>query len=238
MTKKRAKYSCDFETTKMINDCRVWAWAYMEIGNIDNYMIGTDIDTFMDFCEQAKADFYFHNLRFDGEFIVNWLLHNGFTYSEEPQDRTFNCTISSLGQWYAINVFYKKTGKFVHKSTFYDSLKKLPFPVKVIAKAFELPILKGDIDHDIIRPLGHRPTKEEIAYIKNDVEIVARALEIQFNEGLTKMTTGSDSLQGYKLSIGGKRFKAMFPVLSLEMDSEIRQAYKGGFTWLNPRFRK
>lgn len=236
MTKSRVKYSCDFETTTLEDDCRVWAWAYMEIGNIENYMIGRSIDEFMEFCEMTKADLYFHNLRFDGEFIVNWLLHNGFTYSDEPQDRTFKTIISSMGQWYKIEIVYKKTEKFVHKTVIYDSLKKLPFPVKRIAKAFDLPILKGDIDYHKPRPIGYFPDKEERAYIKNDVEIIARALEIQFNEGLIKMTTGSDSLNGYKLDIGSKFFKNHFPVLSLELDAEIREAYKGGFTWLNSRF--
>lgn len=238
MTKVRAKYSCDFETTTDENDCRVWAWAYMEIGDLDNYMIGTTIDEFMNWCNQVRADLYFHNMRFDGEFIVNWLLHNGFTYSDEPLPNTFKTIISAMGQWYKIDIVYAKTEKYISKTTIYDSLKKLPFPVKRIAKAFNLPILKGDIDYHKPRPIGYRPDKEERAYIKNDVEIIARALQFQFDDGLTKMTTGSDSLHGYKVSVGSKPFKNMFPVLSLELDAEIRQAYKGGFTWLNDRFRK
>jgi len=36
---KRKKFACDFETTTDPNDCRVWAYGVMEIGNEKNYEI-------------------------------------------------------------------------------------------------------------------------------------------------------------------------------------------------------
>lgn len=236
MTKQRAKYSCDFETTTDPNDCRVWAWIGMEIGDVDNYMISNNIDSFMEWCQQVTADLYFHNLRFDGEFIINWLQHNGFKYSEDGEPMTYKTVISSMGQFYMIDITYKRIKDRPIKTTIYDSLKKIPFPVAKIAKSFDLPILKGKIDYDAYRPVGHILTKEEIEYIKNDAEIVARALEIQFNEGFTRMTTSSDSLHTFKQIVSTKVFNQKFPTLSLELDAEIRQAYKGGFTWLNSKY--
>lgn len=238
MSYARLKYSCDFETTTDPNDCRVWAWIGMQVGDIDNYAIGNSMDDFMSWAESTKADLYFHNLKFDGEFIVNWLLHNGFTYSEEQTAGTFNTVISSMGQWYKIEITYGRKHDKPIKTVIMDSLKKLPFPVKRIAQSFKLPIQKGEIDYHKFRPVGYRLTKEEILYIKNDAEIVARALEIQLEQGLSAMTIGTDSLQGYKKSVSTKSFNRLFPILSLEMDAEIRQAYKGGFTWLNDRFRQ
>ncbi len=73
---KRKKYSCDFETTTKEEDCRVWAYGWMEIGKKKNYKIGNSLDEFMEFVKSSLADLYFHNLKFDGSFIVNWLLHN------------------------------------------------------------------------------------------------------------------------------------------------------------------
>lgn len=242
-SEKRKKYSCDFETTTDINDCRVWGFGWMEIGNTDNYYIGQTIDEFMMWAEKTKADLYFHNLRFDGEFIVNWLLHNGYTFESSGKARTFNAVISSMGQWYKIDIFYGRKGKRVFKTSIYDSLKKLPFPVKVIAKAFDLPVLKGDIDYAAKRPIGHKITEEEYQYIKNDIEIVARALDIQLNEQkLTKMTNGSDSLYGFKESLHDNAklrdriYNAHFPLLSIDMDKDIRKSYRGGFTWVNDKY--
>jgi len=229
----RKKFSCDFETTTKIDDCRVWAYGYMQIGKKSNYKIGNSMDEFMEWVELVKSDLYFHNLKFDGSFIVNWLLKNGYEYSETPTAKTFKTTISSMGQWYIIDICYGFKGKQKLHSVIYDSLKKLPFPVKKIAVDFKLPILKGDIDYHTERPIGHVITEEEYQYIKNDIEIIADALEIQFKQGLEKMTNGSDSLTDLKNIMSKKMFEKHFPVFSLKMDNEVRLAYRGGFTWLN-----
>lgn len=238
---KRKKYSCDFETTTNPDDCRVWAYGYMEIGNKSNYKIGNDMEEFMDWMKQEQADLYFHNLRFDGEFIVNYLLNHGWEWDNSGLPGTFNTIISKMGQWYMIDICYgyKQTAKGKAEklhTVIYDSLKKLPFSVKNIAKDFKLKIMKGDIDYHEFRPVGHIITPEEYAYIKNDIEIVADALKIQFDQGLTKMTNGSDSLTGFKATISTKHFDKHFPILSLDVDKNIRFAYRGGFTWLNERF--
>jgi hypothetical protein len=234
--KSRKKYSCDFETTTNPNDCRVWAYGYMEIGNKSNYKIGNHLDDFMCWVETVQADLYFHNLRFDGEFIINWLLKNGFTWSQDGQPQTFNTIISGMGQWYMIDICYGYKGKKKLHTCIYDSLKKLPFPVKKIAKDFKLEIRKGEIDYNEYRPIGHEITKEEYAYIKNDIEIIADALKIQFEQGLDRMTNGSDSLKGFKDLAGKRTFENLFPVFSLELDSNLRLAYRGGFTWLNEKY--
>ena len=85
--------------------------------------------------------------------------------------------------------------------------------------------------------MGHELTAEERAYIVNDCRIVAQALKIQFDKGLTKMTNASDALNGYKDIIGKGFFEMWFPTLPVELDDDIRQAYRGGFTYLTPRFK-
>lgn len=233
----RKKFSCDFETTTKTDDCRVWAYGYMQIGKKSNYKIGNSLDEFMEWAEEVKSDLYFHNLKFDGSFIVNWLLKNGFTHSENPKAKTFNTTISGMGQWYIVDICYGYKGNKKQHTVIYDSLKKLPFPVKKIAVDFKLPLEKGDIDYHTERPIGHVITDEEYKYIKNDIEIIADALEIQFKQGLIKMTNGSDSLNDLKNILSKKTFENHFPVFSLEMDNEVRLAYRGGFTWLNEKWK-
>lgn len=234
----RKMFSCDFETTTKIDDCRVWAYGYMEIGNLDNYKIGNSLDEFMQWVMEIQADLYFHNLKFDGAFIVNWLEQHGFKWSNEGLPNTYHTIISKMGQWYMIDICFGYRGKRKLHTVIYDSLKKLPFPVKKIAKDFQLPLLKGDIDYHSERPVGHEITPEEYEYIKNDIEIIARALDIQFKQGLDRMTAGSDSLKGFKDILSTKKFNKVFPKLSLPMDKEIRRAYRGGFTWLNDKYKE
>ena len=232
----RKKYACDFETTTIIDDCRVWAYGYMEIGNKTNYRIGNSFTEFMEFVKTSQTDLYFHNLKFDGSFIINWLMKNGFEYSKDGLPNTFNVIISNMGQWYMIDICYGYKGKKKIHTAIYDSLKKLPFTISKIAKDFNMEILKGEIDYHKERPVGHEITDREYKYIKHDIEILANALEIQFNQGLTRMTTGSDSLADYKSVLSHKYFKKYFPILSLPLNENIRLFYKGGFTWLNDKY--
>ena len=231
-------FMADFETTTDLEDCRVWASCVYHMETCECVHISNDIEKFMSFsCKLSSGSLiYFHNLKFDGKFILSWLLLNGFTYSEENKPKTFKTIITDSGQWYQIEVIFKVTGqkrKKVHKIVYQDSLKKLNFPVKTIASMYNLPISKGEIDYTSYRPVGHELTEEEISYITRDVEIVARALKLQYETGMDKMTTSSDALSQYKKSIGGEtQFLKMFPTLTIEQDSLIRKSYKGGWTYL------
>ena len=236
------KFACDFETTTNEDDCRVWAYALCEIGNVDNFIYGNSIDEFINFCKDKKENYvlYFHNLKFDGEYIFNYLLNNGYECiktKKERKDNTFTTLISDTGQFYSIEIFFEtQNKKHINKVTIYDSLKILNFSVDQIAKDFNLPIRKLELDYKTNREVGHILTEHEIDYIRNDVEIMARALEIMFNQNLTKMTIGSDALDNYKKM--NKNFKKYFPILPYEIDKDIRRSYKGGFTYLNDVYKE
>lgn len=236
MTKLK-RYVADFETTTQEENCHVWAYGTCEVGNTDNTTIGTKIDDFMEWCAKENKIVYFHNLKFDGEFIIHWLFNHGFTYSKDPKEKTFSTVVSSMGQFYIIEVIFGVGNKKLQKVTFYDSLKKLPFPVKKIAQDFNLPIQKLEIDYNEERKENHVLTEQEIEYVLHDVKIVAMALEIQISQNLTKITNGSDALNDFKRTISKKQFEINFPILDFETDADIRQAYRGGFTYVNPRFQ-
>ena len=237
------KYTADFETSTWQTDKTfVWAFALCEIGNEDNVIIGNNIDDFMKYVEHLpNSEIFFHNLKFDGEFIIHWLLTHGFTHVKDKKDRkdkTFSTLISDMGMFYSIEVYFKVWNKKDKKVKFIDSLKIIPFGVEQIAKSFGLPISKLEIDYNEPRELGHKLTKEESDYITNDVKIVAMALDLLFKEGLTKITTASNALANYKETIGKSKFENLFPELDYDVDKDIRQAYKGGFTYLNPIYKE
>lgn len=235
------KYTADFETTTDEFDCRVWAYAICEIGNPDNFIYGNNIEDFIKFCADKNNNclLYFHNLKFDGEYIFNYLLNNGFEViknKSERKNKTFTTLISDTGQFYSIEIYFEVGNKKVNKVTIYDSLKILNFSVEMIARDFNLPISKLELDYHKKREISHILTDEEVAYIRNDVEIMARALYIMFEQNLTKMTIGSNALSNYKNI--NKNFNKYFPILPYEIDQDIRKSYKGGFTYLNEIYKE
>lgn len=237
------KFTADFETcTWLENETYVWAWAVCEIGNESNIVIDNNIKSFIDYCySQKNSTFYFHNLKFDGEFIIYYLLKNGFKHvvkKEDIKDNTFTTLISDMGQFYQITVYFTKGNKKVHKVTFIDSLKIIPFSVDTIAETFNLPISKLKIDYNEPREIGHILTEEENEYIKNDVLIVAKALKTLFDENLTYMTEGSNALHDFKSMITKSKYNHLFPTLDYKLDEDLRKSYKGGFTYLNPIYKE
>ena len=237
MAIKNQKIVADFETTTTQDDVRVWAACAVDIDTTKTVYIGNSIDGFMEWLSNRNTVCYFHNLKFDGEFILHYLLTHGYTYSDSRQAKTFETLITDDGIFYSITVYFSRANKKYKKVTFYDSLKKLPFKVSVISKAFELPDEKLVIDYEAPRPIGHELTEEEKQYIVNDCRIVAQALKIQMGQGLNKMTNASDAMNGYKNVISKQQFERLFPVLPVELDADIRRAYKGGYVYLNPKHR-
>lgn len=232
MAIKNQKIVADFETTTTPEDLRVWAVCAVDIGSLETVFIDNSIDSFFKWLEDKNTICYFHNLKFDGEFILSYLLSNGYTYSEEKKNKTFSTLITDMGIFYSITVIFEKQNKKYKKVTFYDSLKKLPFKVSQISEAFKLEDKKLIIDYKAYRAPGHVLTEEERDYIVNDCRIVANALQIQFGQGLTRMTNASDAFNAYKKLT--PYFDKWYPVLPIELDSDIRRSYRGGFVYLRP----
>lgn len=236
MAVKKQIYTGDFETTTDPQDVRVWASCLVKLEDFSTAFISNNIEDMFDYLKNKNSDVYFHNLKFDGEFILSYLLSNGYKHDNSHNSHTFETLITDSGIFYSITVYFARSGKKLKKVTFYDSYKKLPFKVATIAKTFELEDSKGIIDYNTYRPIGHELTPEEKEYIILDCRIVAQALKIQMDKGLKKMTNASDALNCYKQLIKKQNFERWFPVLPVELDEDIRRAYKGGFTYLNPRF--
>jgi len=228
----------DFETITNPSDCRVWAWALCDIELPDNIEYGIDIESFINKVWKLTGDIYFHNLAYDGKFIIDALMRRGWQHMKvqpwELQRGEFTTLISKSGKFYQI-VIHTQRG-FV---SFKDSLKLLPMSVKRVAKAFNLPDdeQKGELDYDEFRPVGHELTNEEIGYIRNDVLIIARALAIEFDKGLNRLTAGSNAFHAYKSQFKESRWNKLFPVVNIDIDDFLRQAYKGGFTYVNPKYK-
>lgn len=219
-------WACDFETYPNTEKTWVWAWGAANIQNPDEFVYGDSISDFFSWALNEKI-LYFHNLKFDGAFIVDYLLKNGWRWvKDKPKINEFTTLISMNGLWYSIAI--KTKNGFLK---IYDSLKKIPLPIKKIATSFNLTIKKGELDYNLFRPEGWQITPQELEYLKNDCQILAYALKIQFSESLKKMTIGADALASFKEIITPVKFKHLFPQLPPDVDKEIRHSYRGGWVY-------
>lgn len=196
--------------------------------------IGHDIERFIErVSDYQSAACYFHNLKFDGTFIVYWLLTNGYMHVSGKAGRagTFSTLIGGMGQFYSITVRWMNG----NRTEFRDSFKKLPMTVARIALSFGYGEGKGEIDYHAPRPVGYRMTAAERDYVRRDVAIVAKAIKQVHDNKMSGLTVAGDSLSTYKRMM--PRFRDVFPVLSPAMDAEIRRAYRGGYTYADARHR-
>ncbi len=254
-------FMCDFETTVYEGQeyTEVWASACVELYTEDVkifHSIGEQFDYFISIGQNVIA--YYHNLKFDGQFWMAYLLEEkGFTQAYTQTDKenvntiSFNdrksmkndsviYTISELGQWYRILI--KVRGKYIEIR---DSLKLLPFSVRRIGESFKTKHKKLDMEYKGYRYAGCEITEKEKEYIANDVLVVKEALEIMFDEGHNKLTIGACCLAEFKKSSTHDTFEydGLYPDLySRELDENIygfpnegeyiRQAYRGGWCYV------
>ena len=258
MGRPKRVFVADFETTVYPGQIRtdVWASACVELNTEDVHIFHT-IEEQFNYFKSLKSEIivYFHNLKFDGTFILSYFMNNlhlaqaiekigprdndiEFVSVKEMKNNTFTYSISDMGMWYRITV---KLGG--HVIEIRDSLKLLPFSVNSIGKSFKTKHKKLTMKYEGFRFPGCEITDEEKKYIANDVLVVKEALEFMFKEGHTKLTIGSCCLSEYKALIGKEDYETFFPNLyDIEIDDElygsktagdyIHKSYRGGWCYL------
>lgn len=244
-TRNYEYYVADFETTvyKGQQFTEVWAAAVVKLGSEDVEVLHS-LPDFLSYIYAKKTNIvcYFHNVKFDGNFLLDYFLRNGYTWNRVAEgkmlNKQFKCAISDRGPWYSITV---KMHNMVIE--FRDSYKLLPFSVKRIGKGFQTKHRKLDMEYEGFRYAGCVITDEEKEYIRNDVLVVKEALEIMFERGHEKLTIGSCCLEEFKSTYDKIDYKNFFPDLTeVEIDEEIygecnadsyiRHSYRGGYCYL------
>lgn len=244
-SKFKLQFTADFETSTSawnVDKARVWLWDICDINSF-KHKSGNNIESFIEALTllgkmgQDSLIVAFHNLAYDGMYLLSYLLENGFTAvaTDDIKPNEIYTLINTMGQHYAYYINFGVQCRFHRpfKVLIVDSYKTIHLSVEKIAEAYKLPILKGHIDYDLFRDIDWEPTKEELDYIRNDTEIVARALKKNFEMGLNKVTQPSNAFNYYKNIIGKEYFETLFP--TDDNFTLARKAYYGGMCWANPK---
>ena len=145
-------YAADFETTvfKGQTFTEVWSACFCELYKKDIKILHSIQDFFNYFFSlNENIRMYFHNLKFDGSFILSYLLKDlkyeqayekmnadgslvRWLETKDMKNNSIKYSISEMGQWYYIII--KKNNKIIEIR---DSLKLLPFSLESIGKSFD-----------------------------------------------------------------------------------------------------
>ena len=251
-------YVGDFETTvyKGQTHTEVWASGCCELFTEDVQIFHSIEEQYDYFVKQrTNIKCYYHNLKFDGEFWLSFLLiklgyKQAYTQDDENintiqwldnkdmPNKSFKYSISSMGQWYSFTI--KIGGKIIELR---DSYKLLPFSLAKIGKSFKTKHQKLDMEYKGLRYAGCKITDDEMVYLRNDLLVIKEALEIMFTEKHTKLTIGSCCLSEYKNIISKQWYDDLFPNIyehnidiekhSVDNSGEwIRKSYRGGWCYV------
>ena len=227
-------WAADFETTTKANlekdgYVRVYLWSLVKSDLSEEYW-GTDIESFLEKITELNCGIiFFHNLAFDGSFIVSYFNMNGYNYEQD-----YDCVIDDMNNWYQIRIF--NDGKEIK---IWDSLKKFPGQsVKSLAKLYGFADKKQPPYFERYIPLDYEPYEEEIEYCLQDSRIVANAVGKEWDNGHKSLTLSADAFSDVKMSIGGyKNWRKFMPKLDKKLDAWLRDSYKGGWTYCNPKYQ-
>lgn len=258
--KNVAYWACDFETTVWTDDMikkagheqdttEVWAAADVALyDKSENVTITHSIRDFLTRFLRMPGNniLFFHNLSFDGSFIIDFLLREGYTHvtakDTDMRTREFKTSISQMGQWYYIKIKWNHTLLEIR-----NSLKLMPSSLANIGKSFGTKHQKLTMEYTGDRAAYCEISEEEQEYIKNDVLVLKEALEMMFDAGHNKLTIGSCCLSEFKSGYTRQDYNITFPDLREEplhydfcgffnMWDYVHKSYSGGWCYVNPRY--
>lgn len=246
-------FVADFETG--LSDDREEAWVYMaglkEVGG-DRVEIFYNIWDFINYLENTvrvhkdSIRVYFHNLSFDGKFILAAL---------NPAD--YNNKVVGIKANGGLSAFNYKVGR--RQVQFRDTYVLTRCSIKKLGDLFGIPKLDQEYRSYPENSSNIIPDVEK-TYLKRDVEILERTvLQIQQNniDGSSSSSYGIKEIkrsmagqarssellerltqadQSETLKIGELIYKSRFGDLSFANNEYIRLAYRSGFNILNPAF--
>lgn len=191
---------------------------------------------------------YIYNLSFEWSFILPVLLEHNFKFTEKIMDedeRVYNSvsTKSCSSVWTCELKFGHKNGKVILR----DLAKIFGGGLDKVAKSFNLPTQKGEIDYRLNRLHNYVVTDEEKEYCFKDTRIIIDIL-LEMNKRDDKEFFNSISMASYsmlKLLKRGyptalrpyKNYREEYPILSAIENDFLREGVEGGITYAPERWQ-
>lgn len=185
---------------------------------------------------------YIYNLSFEWSFLLPHLLARGYQFKDKIEDQdefVFNSisTKSCSSVWQVNLKAGKKSGTIILR----DLAKIFGGGLAKVAKAFNLPTQKGEIDYRLNRLHDYQITKEEKIYCFNDTRIIIDIL-LEMIRRDDKDFWNSMSMASYSMRKLLKRgwprntkpyqeYRKMYPELGEDETKFLRQGVEGGITY-------
>ena len=191
---------------------------------------------------------FIYNLSFEWSFLLPILLEKGFQFKadiDKDDEYVYNSisTKSVSSVWQVQIKFKKNSGTLLLR----DLAKLYGGGLGNVAKAFNLPTQKGEIDYRLNRLHGHVITQEEKSYCFKDTRIIIDILLEEIKRG-DKDFFKAVSMASYsmlKLLKRGfpratkpyRKYRELYPELGEEENIFVRQALAGGICYATKRFQ-
>ena len=185
---------------------------------------------------------FIYNLSFEWSFLLPHLLARGYQFKDKIEDQdefVFNSisTKSCSSVWQVNLKAGKKSGTIILR----DLAKIFGGGLAKVAKAFNLPTQKGEIDYRLNRLHNYQITKEEKIYCFKDTRIIIDIL-LEMKRRDDKDFWNSMSMASYSMRKLLKRgwprstkpyqeYRKMYPELGEDETKFLRQGVEGGITY-------
>lgn len=183
----------DFETGHDESYSNVWVYlAGMQVlgedikvyKSIESWFTGLERAVFGYRCQ---ADVWFHNISFDGDYILNYLSSRGIEFKTKQQQSLYSITINLHKGSRKYTVEFRDTYALLHRS------------IETIGKAIGIP--KLDSEYKQYPPECDYIPEREITYLKRDVEVLASMVSKLVLYQIDQQTAAGYGLREIKRSL-------------------------------------
>ena len=183
---------------------------------------------------------YIQDFSYVASYLYYYLISNDIKYNDSNKFNfdgrmAYTAFSSEGGAMYYIKLFFKDGQQFCCE--FKSSRNKSMSLLRDLQTSFNIDIDYEINDDDNTLQLSSCDDLSEDIMENTCARAVALAhvMKKLLSSGNTKLTIGSDAMRQWQ-KLDGMHFPSM-PRIDDELDSKFRLAYRGGFTWLNNRFK-
>ena len=207
---------------------------------------GNTIDEFIDslFSDLSVSVCYIHDYKFMSRYILDWLLRKqcplatDFSWKSSSKI-AYNLFGDSSGDIYLIKLYYRD--EYVRKTCeIRSSLNKTRSKLIDLYKSFEI---YNDIEIDDADINCIYDTTLQTKCLNDDEKyrcmlsslVLADVMYKLSKNNMNKLTIGSDAHKEWVKLDDDKSY--LMPEIDKQLDEFLRQAYRGGLTWCNPKYK-